>query len=225
MCLYCTGLHVFIVLCLKRCREVSVIAYNFARCNDLKLIARSLLITLNTTYSLSPIYPLNNMLRYNIMAKKVHIMYQINLYNSLVHITLYNSWSHHVLDFLVCLVFWIKSLNAPRLYSLPTTCSAPRVQTDVKFTPNRDQFKTDLRVEKIMNLLYSWAVVKLLSSDCKLAFISISESSWYKSNARFTPNSRGNWDSLATKKWPNSRLLGSCSARSYVPPMLITRRS
>ena len=44
-------------------------------------------------------------------------------------------------------------------------------------------------------------------------------------NARFTPNSRGIWDWLATKKWPYSWLLGSWSARSYVPPMLLTRRS
>ena len=34
---------------------------------------------------------------------------------------------------------------------------------------------------------------------------------------RFTLNSRGTWDWLTTKKWPNSRLLGSWSARSYVP--------
>ena len=45
-----------------------------------------------------------------------------------------------------------------------------------------------------------------------------------KLNARFTPNSRGTWV-LRPKKWPNSWLLGSWSARSYVPPMLLTRRS
>ena len=44
-------------------------------------------------------------------------------------------------------------------------------------------------------------------------------------NARFTPKSRGTWDWFTTKKWRNSRLLGSWSARSYVPPMLLTRRS
>ena len=43
--------------------------------------------------------------------------------------------------------------------------------------------------------------------------------------ARFTPNSRGTWDWLTTKKWRNSWSIGSWSARSYVPPMLLTRRS
>ena len=41
--------------------------------------------------------------------------------------------------------------------------------------------------------------------------------------ARFTPNFQGSWDWLTTKNWPNSRFLGSWSARSYVPPMLLTR--
>ena len=40
---------------------------------------------------------------------------------------------------------------------------------------------------------------------------------WYMINDRFTPNSRRTWGWLTTKKWPNSRLIGSWSARSYVP--------
>ena len=40
--------------------------------------------------------------------------------------------------------------------------------------PNRDQLKTDLRVEKNLDILDSWAVVKLLLSDRKLAFTSMS---------------------------------------------------
>ena len=44
-------------------------------------------------------------------------------------------------------------------------------------------------------------------------------------NARFTPHSRGTWDWLTTTKWPKSRLFGSWSARSHVPPMLLPRRS
>ena len=46
---------------------------------------------------------------------------------------------------------------------------------------------------------------------------------------RFTPTSRGTWDWLTTKKWPNCRLLGSCSyvsrqkVRSYSWILAINR--
>ena len=44
-------------------------------------------------------------------------------------------------------------------------------------------------------------------------------------NARFTLNSRMTCDWLTSKEWPKWQLLGSWSARSVVPPILLTRRS
>ena len=49
-----------------------------------------------------------------------------------------------------------------------------------RFTPNRDQFKTDLRVD----FLDSWAVVKLSSLDCNLVLTSISGSDWHTSKQK-----------------------------------------
>ena len=59
--------------------------------------------------------------------------------------------------------------------------SRSSIKTNARF---RDRLRTDLRVEKNLDFLDSWAVVKLLSSDRKLAFTSMSGSDWHTSKQK-----------------------------------------
>ena len=70
--------------------------------------------------------------------------------------------------------------------------------------PNRDQLRTDLRVEKNLDILDSRAVVKLLLSDRKLAFTSMSGSDWHTSKQKVY-----NWPSNKSGLRPHHDKLAS----------------
>ena len=74
------------------------------------------------------------------------------------------------------------------------------------------------RNTKILPIMYKTPVMLIL---VKRALFTLKTENYVitKRHARLTPKSRGTWDWLTTKKWPNSRLLWSWSTRSYVAPV------
>ena len=97
---------------------------------------------------------------------------------------------------------------------------------NARFTPNRDQLRTELRV---LDFLDSSAVVKLLSSDRKLALTSVSGSDWHRSKQKLY-----NWPSNKSDlrlhhdrfaiSWPSHAIRKSIGINSG-PRATITVRS
>ena len=103
---------------------------------------------------------------------------------------------------------WI--LTITRAYSLYKSTSST-IAFNARFPANRDQLRTDLRLKTILDFLDLWAVIKLLSSKCKLMFISMSRSNWYTSKQKVY-----NWPSNKSDLRPHYDRLVTLAHHSYV---------
>ena len=108
---------------------------------------------------------------------------------------------------------WI--LTITRAYSLYKSTSST-IAFNARFPANRDQLRTDLRLKTILDFLDLWAVIKLLSSKCKLMFISMSRSNWYTSKKKCIIGQviRVTCDRTMTGLWPSHTILMSIGINS-----------